>query len=236
MSDRRSVRVGLWASSVAVAMLALGACGSGEKKGSTGGSGALVGTFRVSAGSCAGGTKTGSFFRMVQINGNPKSGPFVTNSDSPCADKTWTALKPGTDGGLKTGTYQRQPATPFDGTGNGKASAIVTPTKWFAVAFALASNMKDPQTGREAPAPSITANGSTLSGDLRALAAAWNGQHFNQGAPKPDGSLPGNTAAVTGTYDKATGTYTLEWVSTVIGGPFNNFSGIWHLEGVFAAS
>jgi hypothetical protein len=49
----------------------------------------------------------------------------------------------------------------------------------------------------------------------------------------PQGAKPGLTAGPTGTYDAATKRYVLEWSSQIVGGPFNNFTGIWHLEGVF---
>jgi hypothetical protein len=41
---------------------------------------------------------------------------------------------------------------------------------------------------------------------------------------------------VTGTYNADTKAYTLDWTSQIIGGPFNNFSGHWHLEGTFEPS
>src|SRR5438105_2443756 len=81
----------------------------------------------------------------------------------------------------------------------------------------------DPQTGTGVSAPRITKDSSGhLGGDLRAFAASWNNQHFNQGAPKPDGSTPGATAGPSGTLDGATSAYTLEWTSQIVGGPFNN--------------
>ena len=36
---------------------------------------------------------------------------------------------------------------------------------------------------------------------------------------------------MTGTYNADTKAYTLDWTSQIVGGPFNNFSGHWHLEG-----
>ncbi|MEY2397011.1 MAG: hypothetical protein QOJ00_185, partial [Actinomycetota bacterium] len=75
-----------------------------------------------------------------------------------------------------------------------------------------------------------------LSGDLKAWSASWNKQYFNQGAPKPDGSKPGLTTAAHGTYNASTGAFVLEWASTVVGGPFNDFTGTWHLSGVFHPS
>lgn len=194
----------------------------------------LVGTFRITAGSCAS-NRSGSFFRMIQPGGSA-SGPFVTNSDSPCGDKSYTPLRPGSDGGLVTRSYQPQPTPPFDGAGNGKSARITAPQKFYGVDFATATNSTDPQTGTKVPAPEVQVSGNALTGDLRAFAASWNNQHFNQGAPKPDGNTPGNTKRPSGTIDPDTGAFTLEWTSLIVGGPFNNFTGVWHLEGQFVSS
>lgn len=194
----------------------------------------LVGTFRVSAGRCATGV-SGSYFRMIQPGGS-KSGPFVSNNDSPCSDKSYTALRPGSDGGLVTGAYQAQPEPPFDSSGNGRSARITAPQRFYGVDFATATNPTDPQTGTKVPRPEIHVDGTKLTGDVRAFAAAWNNQHFNQGAPKPDGSTPGTTAPPSGTIDPETGAFTLEWTSLIQGGPFNNFTGLWHLEGTFVSS
>jgi hypothetical protein len=99
----------------------------------------------------------------------------------------------------------------------------------------VSTNETDPASGDSTKTPTITADGGTLTGDLDAFAAAWNNQQFNQGAPKPDGSMPGNTTEPTGTYDAETGEYTLEWTSQITGGPFDTFTGVWHLEGTFQA-
>ncbi len=39
-----------------------------------------------------------------------------------------------------------------------------------------------------------------------------------------------------GTYNAATGAYTLQWSSQVVGGPFNSFSAFWNLTGTFTPS
>ena len=197
-------------------------------------SAALVGTFRIAAGECSA-SRSGSFFRMIQPGGSA-SGPFVTNSDSPCGDKSYTPLRPGSDGGLVTRTFQSQPAAPFDGAGNGKSARITAPAKFYGVDFATATNATDPQTGVKVTPPEIEVSGTVLSGDLRAFAASWNNQHFNQGAPKPDGSTPGITKRPSGSIDPSTGAFTLEWTSLIVGGPFNNFTGVWRLEGQFVSS
>jgi hypothetical protein len=195
---------------------------------------ALVGVFSVTAGTPSGATVTGSYFRMVQPNGTVAAGPYVPNGDSTATDKTYTPLAPGSSGGLVTGSYQPQPNPPFDAAGNGTATAIVTPTKFFGVQFALATNPTDPQTGQATKPPSLKpAKGGKLTGDLDALGVAYGKQHFNQGTPKPDGTRPGATSALTGTYNAKTHAYTLDWSSAIVGGPFNGFTGVWHLEGTF---
>lgn len=226
----------------ALLLVAFGAIGCARESGKGGSNkaastGELTGVFKIEAAECAGGAVTkGSFFRMVQPNGKTDQGPFVPNGDSACGDKTYTPLLPGQDGGLSTASFQPNPEPAFDSTGNGVAAALTQPQTWFAVKFSLSTNKKDPQSGLEVAAPALTVEGGSLKGDLRALSAAWNGQYFNQGAPKPDGSLPGNTAAPTGTYDPSTKRYKIDWSSQIVGGPFNNFTGVWHLEGVFQPS
>jgi hypothetical protein len=169
---------------------------------------------------------------MVVPSGGP-TGPYVSNNDSTCSDKTYTPLAPGTDGGLVTGSYQAEPDPAFDGSGNSLAGRITKPALFYGVAFSTSTNATDPQTTTHVSTPSISAASGKLSGDLRAFAASWNRQEFNQGAPKPDGSSPGNTAAPSGTYNSATGAFTLDWASQIQGGPFNNFTGQWHFEGTF---
>jgi hypothetical protein len=170
---------------------------------------------------------------MIQPGGT-KDGPWVSNNDSVCADKTYTDLTPGSDGGLSTTGFQPQPGTPFDVTGSGTADRIVQPKGFFGTKFAAATNQQDPQTNSPTTVPEVVVDGTgKLSGNVSAYAAAWNNQHFNQGAPKPDGSKPGLTSGPDGTLDPATKKFTLEWTTTIVGGPFNNFTGKWHFEGVF---
>lgn len=229
-SSRRALAVAL-----AALVLVTAACGSepSPPAGSGAEKAALVGLFAVDPGTCDASGSDGSWFKMVQPGGTVASGPFVTNGDSSCADKTVTLLTPGTDGGLRTDDFQPQPEPAFDPDGNSASARIVVPQKWFAVSFGLATNSNDPQTSAAAEPPRITRDGDKLGGQLEALAASWNGQHFNQGSPKPGGDRPGLTSGPTGTFDEATGRYSLEWSSQIVGGPFSNFTGIWHLEGTF---
>lgn len=226
---------------IVVLTVALGACGD-DGDGETGsdtsatddGGEELVGTFALDPGVCdAGGLSAGSYLRLVFPDGTAEQGPFFENPDSGCDDTTYTIVGPGADGGLVTGGYQPAPDPSFDAQGNSLAAAIMQPTPFTAIDFSISTNERDPQTDEAVPTPSIRVRGGELSGELAAVAASWNNEFFNQGSPKPDGSSPGLTAPVSGTYDEASGAFVLEWASQVVGGPFNDFTGIWHLEGTF---
>ncbi len=194
----------------------------------------LKGLFRLTAAACSGAEVTGSYFRMIQPGGSAASGPFLQNNSSACADKSYTDLTPGQDGGLSTAAYQPQPNPPFDAGNGGANDKITMPKEFFGARFATATNQTDPQTNLATTLPVVTHDGNgKLSGDLRAFAAAYQGQHFNQGAPKPDGSTPGATTLASGTYNAGTKKFSIEWASTIVGGPFNNFTGKWHFEGTF---
>src|SRR5688500_940074 len=110
--------------------LLVAACSGGDDGdgggGGGGGAGELTGAVAVVAGECAAdGTRSGSFFRMGQAGGTLADGPVVANADSPCADKTWTPLRPGADGGLVAGQYQPHDDPAFDATGNGTAAGLL---------------------------------------------------------------------------------------------------------------
>ena len=208
-----------------------------ESASATGGAEELVGTFELDPGECdAGGLTGGSYLQLVLPGGSVEDGPFFENPDSACDVKGYTIVSPGTDGGLVTGEFQPHPEPPFDATGNSLAEGIIEPQSFTAIAFSVSSNETDPQTGDETTAPSITFEDSELTGDVSAIAASWNNEFFNQGSPKPDGSAPGLTSPVTGTYDPDTGEFVLEWSSQIVGGPVNDITGIWHLEGTFEPS
>jgi hypothetical protein len=197
----------------------------------------LKGTFTVRAGVCTtGGVTSGSYFRMIQPGGTAAAGPFLQNPSSPCGDKTYTPLLPGTDGGLKTGSQQPQPNPAFDASGNSLAKRILKPVLFFGVKFGESTNATDPQTGLAVAAPSVNNNGGALSADLRAFNVGWNNLNFNQGSPKPDGTKPGLTGGPAGLYNSSTGLYTLGWTSQIVGGPFNSFTGQWFLTGTFHSS
>ncbi|MDO8390619.1 MAG: hypothetical protein Q7V57_09040 [Actinomycetota bacterium] len=184
--------------------------------------GELVGTFAVDAGDCTGAAPAGSYFQMVMPGGTAEAGPFIANADSACTDTNYSLLEAGTDGGLVIGGDQAAPDPAFDATGNGLADKIIAPVTFFGVAFAAAT---DPAEA----APMVMAADGVLSGDLSAFTAYYGTGVFNQGAPKPDGSGDGPT----GTIDLETGHFTLTWTSLIVGGSFDGFTGVWHLEGTF---
>jgi hypothetical protein len=197
---------------------------------------ALVGTFEIAPGSYGPTGASGSYFRMIYPGGTIAKGKFFKNPDSTATNKTYTLVKPGAAGGLVTGRYQPSPAQAFDAKGNAKATAIIAPAPFSQIAFGLATLSKDPKTHASIQAPSITVSGGKLSGQVAALYAEWNKLYFNQGSPKPDGSSPGLTQPVSGTYDAKSGAFVLTWASQISGGPFNGFTGYWHLAGTFHSS
>lgn len=220
--------------SVALAALGLAACGGGSNGGSASSTGqALVGTFRLDPGTCSGSSASGTYFRMITPGGTVASGPFFQNPDSTCSDKTITVSTPGTDGGFMTGAYQANPTPAFNSTGSALAGRIIAPEPFTAINFGISTDAVDPQTKAHVPAPAISLQGGSLSGQIEAWSVSWNNQYFNQGTPKPNGARPGLTSPLSGTYDPMTHAFVLTWTSQVVGGPFNGFAGYWHLQGTF---
>jgi hypothetical protein len=220
---------------VPVAAMALASCGGGSSNaggGSAGGQ-SLVGTFRLDPGSCSGSSTTGTYFRMITPGGTVGSGPFFQNPDSTCTDKTYTVASPGTDGGFVSGEYQPNPNPVFSSTGSALANRIITPQPFTAINFGISTDPVDPQTGTHVPSPSIVVREGSLRGQIEAWSVSWNNQYFNQGTPKPNGSRPGLTRPLSGTYDPTSHAFVLTWSSQVVGGPFNGFTGYWHLQGTF---
>lgn len=197
---------------------------------------ALKGTLGISAGKPATAAQqkktrqkyTGSYFRMILPGGTDK---FFLNADSRASDKSYTLFRPGTDKGLTLGAFQNAPDPAFSPVGFALARRIVRPERFAGIDVSISTAARDAQTGLTDTVPRLYATGTRLSGDLRAWTAGWNAISFNQGAPKPNGGLPGFTKPVNGTYDARTKMYAISWYSAIVGGPFNGFTGYWHLEG-----
>ena len=190
----------------------------------------LNGTFTLTPGSYSGGKAHGTWFRMI-ISGNRAKKAYLPNPDSKSKDKTYTLGRPGKDGGLATGRFQPSPSPAFDGKGNALANKIIRPQPFTAINFSVATLKVDPQSKKTVAVTSATVSGRKLTVRIPGYTAEWNGQFFNQGAPKPDGS----GAAAKGTYNAKTKHFVLTWTSKISGGPFNGYSGLWHLEGTFKA-
>jgi hypothetical protein len=228
MNQRR-----IGATIVALIAASGGALGLAQGSASASSGKALIGTFKLAPGACVGYTVSGTYFRMIFPNGSIKAGKFFENPDSLCSNKTFTLAVPGTAGGLVTGHYQPDPKPAFAAQGSALANSIVQPQSFTAINFSIATNAKDPQTGKSVPPPHIVDTNGKLSGQVEAWSAAWNKLYFNQGSPKPGGSHPGLTEPLSGTYNASTHAFVLTWASQVVGGPFNSFTGYWHLSGTF---
>jgi hypothetical protein len=227
---RRPLTIALLASSLA---MTIGLATSGTAGASSSHRHVLIGTFKLTPGGCFAAAVAGTYFRMIVPNGSVKDGKFFENPDSTCANKTYTLAEPGTQGGLITGKYQPNPTPAFNAQGGALADSIVQPQSFTAINFSIATNKKDPQTGDSVPVPTISVKDGKLSGQIESWSAAWNKLYFNQGSPKPNGSHPGLTAPLSGTYNSSTHAFVLTWTSQVVGGPFNGFTGYWHLAGTF---
>jgi hypothetical protein len=203
-----------------------GSPGSGPNAGN-----ALVGAFKLDRGAApSNGSPSGSWFEMLT-----PTGVALANFSSPGDNKDYTPLSPGSDGGLRTDVYQPAPSPAFSGgtSGDALAGRIIKPVPFYNVNFAIVTEPTDPQAGLPDPLPAIAQRNGKLSGQVTAWAAQWNGQSFNQGTPKPDGSTPSPTTPLSGTYNSATRRFVLTWKSLIVGGQFNGFTGYWHLEGTF---
>ncbi|WP_067682162.1 hypothetical protein [Nocardia miyunensis] len=235
-------------------------CSSPDSAPAATGTKPLIGLLRFTPGNAHGDKVSGTWFRMVQPGGTFDGGPYMPNGDSAAQGGTTTLLDPGTSGGLRTDSFQSEPNPGF-ASGNSLAASITKPTKFFGVEFGISTNPVDPQTRRTVSAPTVLDTGGKLSADLSSWAASWNDQEFNQGAPKPpekqDAQVAGSEQVrkvwdwvaqkwfdqprtgtpqgplATGTYDAVTRAFTLQWTSLIVGGPFNGFTGVWHLEGIF---
>lgn len=256
MSGRKMIA----ATVLAALALVVSGCSSSDDAPASSGPEPLVGLLRFTPGSVSGDSVAGTWFRMVQPGGTPEKGPYMPNGDSPAQGGSTTLLEPGTAGGLRIGGYQSEPSPGF-AQGNSLSASITKPTKFFAVEFGISTNPVDPQTQRRVPPPAVTNDGGTLTADVSSWAASWNDQEFNQGAPKPPEKQDAQVAgaeqvqkvwdwvakqwfdkptpdaaqgpSATGTYDSKTRKFTLQWTSLIVGGPFNGFTGVWHLEGLF---
>lgn len=222
LSSRRITTGGLLGLSLVTAAVVLAPIGAPQAAGSR----ALNGTFRLQSGSFSGGKGHGTYFRMIYPGGKK----YFPNPDSKAADKTFILGVAGRDGGLETGVYQSHPNPPFDGKGNARANRIIKPGSFSGIRFSVATLKVDPQTKKSVAATSASVSGTKLTVRIPGYTAEWNGQFFNQGAPKPDGS--GSVA--TGTYNATTKRFVLQWTSPVKGGAFNGFTGLWHFEGTFS--
>lgn len=170
----------------------------------------------------------GTYFRMLLPG---KTDQYFENPDSRAKDKTYTLMRPGTDQGLELGKFQPPPSPAFSGNGFARAARITKPETFASIAYSISTARVDAQSGAPVAPPSLVVHGNKITGDLRAWTAEWNKIYFNQGAPKPNGAYPGLTRPVTGTYNRKTNAFTITWYSAIVGGPFNGFTGYWHLQG-----
>lgn len=177
---------------------------------------------------------TGSYFRMILPGGIDK---YFHNPNSKAKDKTYTLFIPGSERGLRLGSFQQPPTPAFASDGFALVSDIVQPLAFAGINFSISTAPTDAQSGQPDVPPSLSVTGNRVTGNFSSWTAEWNSIYFNQGAPKPGSEpYPGFTKPVTGTYNKKTKAYQIIWYSLIVGGPFNGFTGYWHLQGKLVPS
>ena len=178
---------------LATAVLVAGACGGddGDKKQAGSGAEPLVGLFKIDGGQCTtAGVTSGSSFRMINPGGKLGEGPFISNGDSSCGDKTYSPMSPGSDGGMRIGAYQPEVSPPFDASGHGATELIAKGTPFFAVRFAVATNQKDPQTGGNAPSRPSRSRTGRSPGTCRPSRPPGTTSTSTRAHPNPTGRSP----------------------------------------------
>lgn len=203
----------------------------------------LVGLFRLDPGvrDPATGQHSGSYFRMgFRSTSDPNSSfAWILNHTSRSSDPSFTLLRPGSDGGLITGRHQ-EPSDPLYDDSGVLTQSIAQRELFFGQYFTVFTTARELRYNGDvavpagSPVPEIFYKDGRLYGQTTAFTANWSQTGiFAQGSPKADGSLPGDTKPVEGTYDPATRRYSLHWASQIVGGPFGGKTGLWYLSGTF---
>jgi hypothetical protein len=174
----------------------------------------LNGLFRLAAGQCttADARPTGSYLIVVSAAANKAA----RNPGGGCANADYTPLRPGADGGLRTGVFQLPPSPAFDAHRNSRSAAIITPVAFGAFRFGFATSPRDEQdapTGALAyPAPAATVSGTTLNVDLRSLVVGYAGGPGSTCAKSYGlGCWDLGSKSAGGTYDAATHQFVIDW-------------------------
>jgi hypothetical protein len=218
-------------------VLAAAGC-SGGSHGATSDSSRLNGLFRIAPGVCTDGTglPTGSYLIVLSAATNHA----VKNPHGGCKNPGYTLLRPGTDGGLITGEFQDVSGATFDSNANSRADRIIAPTRFGRFSFGFATNPRDEQdaaTGNVAfPRPQAIVSGTALRVDLRSLVVSYAGNANTTCATSFGvGCWELGSENASGTYDAATGHFTLQWFTGESFTPKGDSIEV-HLAGTFVPS
>jgi hypothetical protein len=209
-------RRAMLAPAIVAVSLILANCGggSGGGGGASGPTQNLIGTFKLQGGHCAAshGAPTGSFLVIV----DSADSKTVANPAGGCANKYYTPLSPGTDGGLATGQFQEDPTPTFNAHGNSLAGAVIKPVSFLGTEFGMATNPDDVQDAPTGPPafspPKATLKGTKLSINLRSLNITYGGAP-NSSCENDAGYGCWNlgSKAATGSYDPKTHQFVVQW-------------------------
>lgn len=174
----------------------------------------LTGLFRITPGACPTPNQppTGSYLVVISA----ATGKEVPNPKGGCANPAYTLLKPGRDGGFRTGAFQDDPAPLFDAHRNSRADGIIVPTAFDGFRFGFATSRYDEQDSPSGqPAylpPTATVRNAALDVDLRSLVISY------AGAPSSTcrqsyglGCWELGSRSASGSYNASTHAYSLSW-------------------------
>jgi hypothetical protein len=170
----------------------------------------LVGRLVLDPVSCGHGTPTGSWVAL-------RGAKAYRNPTPNCGNGTTTLLPPGTTG-LAVGTFTADPSPVFDGRGDSRADAVVTPVAYAGHRLGLATATEDVQDApygpKTFPAPVALVQGSTLVVDLRSLHLTFDGYPGTtcRSAHGHGCWLVGSRSA-RGTWSPGTSAFTLDWTA-----------------------
>jgi hypothetical protein len=160
---------------------------------------------------------TGSYLVVLNTNGSA----LDANSSGVCANKSFTLLSPGVDGGLTLGSFQPNPDPTFGPNRNSRANLIVAPVMFDGYRLGMATTARDEQNSPTGPPiyppPTGTVSGNHLYVSLPGLDMTWRGlpnRTCANSVPPGFGCNDQGSRKASGTIDLAKNTYSLSWFSS----------------------
>ena len=196
----------------------------------------LVGTFKLTAGSCATTHADRDVLPHDLSRREPHGGKFFDNPDSTCTDKSYTLAVPGTAGGFTTGKYQPEPGAGLLGDGKRPVEHDHPTT------VVHGHQLQHRHESEGSPDRSCRTGADDQGQEREALGTGRGVERIMEQALLQSGLAQARRhlawADRAGHRDLQLQDPRLraDVGSAVVGGPFNGFTGYWHLQGKFVPS